>query len=198
MSRGAAATGAVMLAALLFMVLTAPAARAGEWMQVSCVNPNGSPAGFQGWADSSTDNPPLASVADAACAPGSPMVANLSAAQAVAGDANEILTYTPPPGSTLVGGRMEVTLYGGGSGTGAVLQCEPSQISASGSPGGSASQPSPGLQYWPTAAQAESVAQETADRVLPLVPRGVGVDSTRQRPATSRSASVACWPARLK
>ena len=106
-------------AVLLLMILTAPTARAGEWMQVSCVNPNGTAAGFQGWADSSTDNPPLASVADAACAPGSPMVANLSAAQAVAGDANEILTYTPPPGSTLVGGRMEVALYGGGSGTGA-------------------------------------------------------------------------------
>jgi hypothetical protein len=120
MSRRPAAAGVVMLVALLLMVVTTPAARAGEWMQVSCVNPNGTAAPFQGWTGSTTGIPEFGSNDDAACAPGSPMVANLSGeAQPAPGDANEILTYTPPTGSTLVGGTMNVALYGGGSGSSA-------------------------------------------------------------------------------
>jgi hypothetical protein len=120
MSVRLAAAGAVAMFALLVMFAAAPAARAGEWMQVSCVNPNGAGAPFQGWTGSSTGSPEFGSNDNAACAPGSPMVANLSGeAQAAPGDANEILTYAPPAGSTLVGGTMNVTLYGGGSGANA-------------------------------------------------------------------------------
>jgi hypothetical protein len=111
-----------MTLALLLVLAAAPAARAGEWMQVSCVNPDGTAAPFQGWTGSSTGIPEFGSNDNTACAPGAPMVANLSAElqpAAAPGDANEILTYTPPAGSTLVGGTMNVTLYGGGSGTNA-------------------------------------------------------------------------------
>ena len=109
-----------ILAVLLLVIAGAPAARAGEWMQVSCVNPNGTAAPFLGWTGSNTGTPEFGSNDNVACAPGSPMVANLSAQlQPAPGDANEILTYTPPAGSTLVGGTMNVTLYGGGSGTAA-------------------------------------------------------------------------------
>ena len=84
------------------------------------MNPNGTAAPFQGWTGSSSGSPEFGSNDEAACAPGSPMVANLSAeAQAAPGDADEFLTYTPPAGSTLVGGTMNVSLYGGGSGTNA-------------------------------------------------------------------------------
>ena len=50
---GRCAPAAVAVLTLLLMVATAPAARAGEWMQVSCVNPNGTAAPFQGWTGSS-------------------------------------------------------------------------------------------------------------------------------------------------
>ena len=98
----------------------APAARAGEWMQVSCVNPNGTAAPFQGWTGSNGGSPEFGSNDEVACAPGSPMVANLSAeAQPAPGVPNEFLTYAPPAGSTLAGGTMSVSIYGGGSGTNA-------------------------------------------------------------------------------
>ncbi len=114
------AGGMAALAVLLLLVVAAPVARAGQWMQVSCVNPGGTAAPFQGWTGSSTGSPEFGSNDDAACAPGSPMVADLSGeAQPAPGDANELLTYTPPAGSTLVGGTMDVTLYGGGSGSSA-------------------------------------------------------------------------------
>ena len=112
--------GVAALVALLLMTLTAPAAHAGEWMQVSCVNPNGTAAPFQGWTGSNSGSPEFGSNDDVACSPGSPMVANLSAeAQPAPGVANEFLTYAPPAGSTLVGGTMNVSMYGGGSGTNA-------------------------------------------------------------------------------
>ncbi len=120
MSGRLSTAGAAVLASLLLMVLAAPAARAGDWMQVSCVNPNGTAAPFQGWTGTNDGSPEFGSNDDTACAPGSPMVANLSAeAQPAPGVANEFLTYTPPSGSTLVGGSMNVSLYGGGSGTNA-------------------------------------------------------------------------------
>ena len=112
--------GVAALVALLLGTLTAPAAHAGEWMQVSCVNPNGTAAPFQGWTGSNSGSPEFGSNDDVACSPGSPMVANLSAeAQPAPGVANEFLTYAPPAGSTLVGGTMNVSMYGGGSGTNA-------------------------------------------------------------------------------
>jgi hypothetical protein len=93
----------------------APAARAGEWMQVSCENPNGSAAPYQGWTGTNDGSPEWGSNDEAVCAPGSPMVANLSAqADPAPGDADEYLTYAPPAGSTLVGGAMNVTLSGSG------------------------------------------------------------------------------------
>jgi hypothetical protein len=119
MSIGELAAGLAVLA-LLLMALTAPVARAGEWMQVSCVNPNGTAAPFQGWTGSNDGSPEFGSNDNAACAPGSPMVANLSGeAQPAPAVTDEFLTYAPPAGSTLVGGTMNVALYGGGSGTNA-------------------------------------------------------------------------------
>ncbi|MGZ4169570.1 MAG: hypothetical protein ACXVVK_19940 [Solirubrobacteraceae bacterium] len=84
---------AAWLAALLLMTLAAPAAHAGEWMQVSCVNPSGTAAPNQGWTGTNNGNPEFGSNDDATCAPGSPMVANLSAAEPAPGVAKEFLTY---------------------------------------------------------------------------------------------------------
>jgi len=64
---------AALLAA--FAVL---AARAGQWMQVSCVNPDGSAAPSDGWSGYSNGPQPVGSGTKAVCSPGSPMFAFLS------------------------------------------------------------------------------------------------------------------------
>ncbi|HEY5430397.1 MAG TPA: hypothetical protein VIK04_14875 [Solirubrobacteraceae bacterium] len=92
-------------------------------MQVSCVNPDGSAAPYQGWSGTADGSPEFDSNNHALCAPGSPMTANLSAAVSPApGGTDEFLQYTPPANSTLVGGSMNVTLsaYGRGSSATAV------------------------------------------------------------------------------
>lgn len=85
-------------------------------MQVSCENPNGSAASSQGWAGFGT-GAGYGSTANAACQPGAPMIASLSDDVPEAVFSSVALVYTPPPGSTLVGGRLGVVLSGDGSGT---------------------------------------------------------------------------------
>jgi hypothetical protein len=46
------------IALALGLLLTAEFARAGEWVQVSCENPNGTPASSQGWTGSALGSPP--------------------------------------------------------------------------------------------------------------------------------------------
>jgi hypothetical protein len=90
-------------------------ASAGEWVQVSCENPNQSAAPNQGWTSffaaggNGSNN-------DTVCGPGSPMSAILSTNAAVAVGSNETLQYTPPNGSTLTGGQVDVSLYADGYG----------------------------------------------------------------------------------
>jgi hypothetical protein len=97
----------------------APAgARAGEWVQVSCVNPNGSGAGSQGWVAMIAGGG-YGSNTDSNCGPGAPAFAILSNAAAVPVGSAETLRYIPPAGSTLAAGRIEVGLFADGRGYGA-------------------------------------------------------------------------------
>ncbi|HEY3773581.1 MAG TPA: hypothetical protein VGL69_11340 [Solirubrobacteraceae bacterium] len=99
------------IALALGLLLTAEFARAGEWVQVSCENPNGTPASSQGWTGSALGSPPPGSTADTTCAPGTPLSAGLvSAYGAAPGGSAEVLQYTPPAGSTLAGGTLQVSL----------------------------------------------------------------------------------------
>jgi hypothetical protein len=107
--------------ATLLAVLLPSAARAGDWMQVSCVNPNGSSAPSEGWTNFGTNTPEPGSNSSTACGPGSPMGAFLSsqapAPVSTAGiGTSEDLQYTPPAGSELVGGHLDVNAYGDGYG----------------------------------------------------------------------------------
>jgi len=98
------------------LAVAAQPALAGEWMQVSCVNPDGSAAPSDGWATSSTSYGSAGSNAYTSCAPGLPMQAWVSnSAPAPVGSA-ENLGYVPPSGSTLAGGAVDVNLYVDGSG----------------------------------------------------------------------------------
>jgi hypothetical protein len=97
------------------MLVVAVPASAGEWVQVSCENPNQSAAPNQGWSSffaaggNGSNNSTV-------CGPGSPMSAILSTNAGVAVGSNETLQYTPPSGSTLTGGQVDVSLYADGYG----------------------------------------------------------------------------------
>jgi len=116
----------------LLAAVVASGARAGVWVQVACVNPNGTAAPSVGWSAFTTGSGFGAS-ADSACGPGAPMSASLSAAVPAPVFSSAGLMYTPPPSSTLVGGSLRVLLSAGGSGSGATAVAEidePAQTSS--------------------------------------------------------------------
>jgi len=119
--RGAALRRTVLLACAL-AVLTVVAAFgasssfAGDWMEVSCVNPNLSAAPSEGWSSFVTGAPGYGSNNGTGCAPGSPMFAILSSDAAAGIGSGENLHYTPPSGSTLIGGAVDVSMYADGGG----------------------------------------------------------------------------------
>jgi hypothetical protein len=98
--------------------LAAGSAYAGSWMEVSCVNPSQSAAPSEGWSSFSAGGG-YGSNNGTGCGPGSPMYAILSTDAAVGVGAAETLHYTPPSGSTLIGGSIDVSLYADGYGYGA-------------------------------------------------------------------------------
>jgi hypothetical protein len=103
------------VAAMAAVLLNAAAAYAGDWIEVSCENPNQSAAPDQGWTSffASGGN---GSNNDTGCGPGSPMFAILSTNAAVAVGSDETLQYTPPSGSTLIGGQVDASMYADGYG----------------------------------------------------------------------------------
>ncbi len=121
--RKAASGGLWRNAAALAVVLAlAPAlgvtsARAGQWIQLACVNPDGSAAPSEGWTGFAQGGVTLGSDNDSRCSPGSPMTAVLGDATPAPNGASENLQYTPPAGSTLVGGNVNVTAYADGGST---------------------------------------------------------------------------------
>ena len=105
-----------ILAITVCALARVPGARAGEWMQVACANPTGSAAGSQGWTGALIDTSAGAS-ATTTCGPGAPMAAVLGDAVPQPVGSGAALTYTPPPGSIVVGGRLAVSLQAPGGGT---------------------------------------------------------------------------------
>jgi hypothetical protein len=93
-------------------------AYAGQWVEVSCVNPSQSAAPSEGWSGFAGGGG-YGSNNGTGCAPGSPMFAILSTDAAVGVGAAETLQYTPPGGSRLIGGSVDVSLYADGYGYGA-------------------------------------------------------------------------------
>ena len=109
----AAATALLMTAAA---AVVPAAASAAPWMRVSCQNPDGSPAPSEGWTGGAVGNVSLGSTNNANCAPGTPMYAALAMPAPAADGSSEYLAYTPPAGSTLVGGSLLVGLQANGYG----------------------------------------------------------------------------------
>jgi hypothetical protein len=95
--------------------MAASGAYAGSWMEVSCVNPSQSAAPSEGWSSFAAGGG-YGSNNGTACGPGSPMYAILSTDAAVGVGSAETLQYTPPGGSALIGGSIDVSMYADGGG----------------------------------------------------------------------------------
>jgi hypothetical protein len=102
------------------LLACAPAAHAGAWMLVSCVNPDGSAAPSDGWSAFAQGGVIAGDGNNTHCAPGVPMSAFLGTAAADDNGHSETLQFTPPAGSTLTGGVLNgsFTAYGGHAATG--------------------------------------------------------------------------------
>jgi hypothetical protein len=105
-------------AACAFVVLAPAVARAGDWIQVSCMNTDGSSAPSEGWTPTSNGTPEASSYVDTNCTSTSPMDATLGAGAPASTGTQEALQYTPPTGSTLAGGSVDVNLYADSGGPG--------------------------------------------------------------------------------
>jgi hypothetical protein len=116
-SRKARGGLAVLCAALLGAALLALSgtAYAGEWVQVSCINPNQTAAGSQGWSSFASGGG-YGSTNSTSCGSSGPAYAILSSDAAAAVGSNETLQYTPPAGSTLTGGQLDIAMDADGHG----------------------------------------------------------------------------------
>jgi hypothetical protein len=123
---------ALIVVVFLAVATITPSAHAGVWAQVACVNPNGSAAPSAGWS-AFTAGAGEDATASSGCAPGTPMSASLGAGLPAPVFTSAGLQYTPPPGSTLVGGSLQVVLSADGGGTKAAGDAEidePAQMSS--------------------------------------------------------------------
>jgi hypothetical protein len=89
---------------------------AGTWIRTNCANPDGSTAPSDGWSGDHIGQVSPGSSYTTTCAFGSPMFAFLSSHGPALDGSVEFLQYTPPQGSTLVGGSAWVGLWAGGYG----------------------------------------------------------------------------------
>jgi hypothetical protein len=105
------------VAVMLVLMIAAAGARAGTWVQVSCVNPDGSASTDAGWTGAPIGTPPAGSGAVPTCGPGVPMITGLSDSAAVDGETLEQLEYQPPAGSALAGGTIDANFSVPGTGT---------------------------------------------------------------------------------
>jgi hypothetical protein len=144
---------------LLGAAALAPAAHAGTWVQVSCENPDGSPATSQGWSGSAAGAPPPGSTANTNCGPGTPLSAGLLSAFGPAPTgAAEILQYTPPAGSTLAGGTLQMSLSSDSNGPGLDAVSETSVFSPSDSLSGVVIDCTPYVSFCPKGTTDSSTA----------------------------------------
>jgi hypothetical protein len=102
----------VVMSLLLGVCLAwTPAARAGEWIQVTCAQPDGAPAPIEGWQGSAyneavADSGPI----DTCSQHGGALTAFDSSAVEDPAYTGAIWVYTAPAGSTIAGGALSVSL----------------------------------------------------------------------------------------
>jgi hypothetical protein len=107
---------AALLSTAMLVLSGAGTAFAGEWVQASCINPNQTAAGSAGWSSFASGGG-SGSKNSTSCGPGSSAFAILSTDAGVPVGSDETLQYTPPAGSTLNGGVLDLGAYADGKGT---------------------------------------------------------------------------------
>lgn len=106
---------AALAATLTLALLVSTAAYGGEWVQVSCINPDQTAAPSSGWSTGSSSE--VSSEADTQCSPGTYAFAQLSTAAPAPVGTYQTLRYSPPAGSTLEGGLLDLALTADGYGS---------------------------------------------------------------------------------
>jgi hypothetical protein len=86
----------------------APAARAGEWTQVTCTQPDGQPAPVEGWESVNGGGPGSGPIDT--CEPGGALTAFDGSNGEETPYSGPMWTYTAPAGSTIAGGALTVSL----------------------------------------------------------------------------------------
>ena len=114
------ASRVLLLALTLALVLAggwlaASSAYAGSWMEVSCVNPSQSAAPSEGWTSFAGGAATGRTTARAAGRAARCMRSSARTPPSVSAR-HETLQYTPPAGSTLIGGSVDVSFYADGGG----------------------------------------------------------------------------------
>jgi hypothetical protein len=101
----------VALASVCLILSPAPVARAGEWTQVSCTQPNGQPAPAEAasWQPSGGGFHANTGATNS-CASHGALTAFDSATESETAYVGPMWTYTAPSGSTIVGGSLVVSL----------------------------------------------------------------------------------------
>ena len=109
---------AALVAALATSAATivTPPANAALWMRTNCINPDQTAAPSDGWTGGAAGTVSVGSTNNTNCTTTLPMYAALSMQSPAAAGASEFLAYTPPPGSSLVGGSLLVGLAANGYG----------------------------------------------------------------------------------
>ncbi len=109
---------ALALAALLSggaATAAAPTAHAGNWVHVTCANPDGSLAPTEGWTGFPQGSV-VVGTTNTTCGQGLLMGAILPWSQPTPTNVSQVVKYTPPEGSTLAGGTAFVGLTADGYG----------------------------------------------------------------------------------
>ena len=109
------ATLAAFLATAAATIVATPAS-AALWGRTSCMNPDQTAAPSDGWTAGAAGTVSIGSTNNTNCTTTLPMYAALSMQSPAAAGSSEYLAYTPPPGSTLVGGSLLVGLAANGYG----------------------------------------------------------------------------------
>jgi hypothetical protein len=92
-------------------LLQVPAARAGEWTQITCTQPNGRPAPIEGWLGSSMGGYGADSGPSDTCGQsGGALTALDSSAETESAYTGPMWVYSAPAGSTIAGGAITVSL----------------------------------------------------------------------------------------
>ncbi|MGH2902080.1 MAG: hypothetical protein ACRDK7_00580 [Solirubrobacteraceae bacterium] len=103
---------ALAVALIGVLLLAASVARAGEWAQVGCTQPNGQPAPIEGWTPEALNGPGDYSSAYSTCAQaGGALVAQSSNQWPQARYSGYVWHYAAPNGSTIAGGTLSLNLY---------------------------------------------------------------------------------------